>query len=101
MVMLSKGSAKDCAWGCMQDVYALLKLVAPVPWWDLKLVLNFFRIDMALASFSLALIVTKSASVSHQAVIRLVPDSPNLFIHVYYVETEQRRGHDNLQCRCP
>lgn len=41
VMMLSKGSAKDFAWGCMQDVYALLKLVAPVPWWDLKLVLNF------------------------------------------------------------
>lgn len=61
---------------------------------------EFFRIDMALAGFSLALIVVKSASVSHQPAVQLVPDSPNLFIHVYYVEAEQRRVHENLGSRC-
>lgn len=61
---------------------------------------EIFRIDMALAGSSLALIVIKSASVSHQAAIHLVPDSHNLFIHVNYVEAEQRRRHENLGSRC-
>lgn len=51
MIMLSEGSAKDCARGCMQDVYALLKLVTPVPWWDLKLVLNFSVLIWRLLAF--------------------------------------------------
>lgn len=61
---------------------------------------EFFRIEVALSGFSLALIVIKSASVSHQPAIQLVPDCPNLFIHVYYVEAEQRRVHENLGSKC-